>query len=71
MRGEERLLTVEEVARWFQVRPRTIYQWVHEGYIPMVKLGARVRFEPVAVGAWLRARAVPGRARRAVQFEVN
>ena len=36
----DRLLTIDDLAEWLQVKPRTIYQWVHEGYIPVIKLGA-------------------------------
>lgn len=66
-----RLLTVDEVATWLQVKPRTIYQWVHEGYIPVVKLGALVRFDQASVGAWLKKREVPGRARQRVEFDAS
>ncbi|MDE2490378.1 MAG: helix-turn-helix domain-containing protein [Elusimicrobia bacterium] len=67
----ERLLTVDEVADWLRVKPRTVYQWVHEGYIPLIKIGALVRFDHAAVAAWLKTRSVPGRAKRAVEFDVN
>jgi nitrogen PTS system EIIA component len=67
----ERLLTVDEVAAWLQVKPRTIYQWVHEGYIPLIKIGSLVRFERAEIAAWLRTRAVPGRAKRTIEFDVN
>ena len=65
-----RLLTVDEVAQWLQVKPRTIYQWVHEGYIPVIKLGALVRFDQTSVMDWLRKREVPGRSRQRVEFDV-
>lgn len=66
-----RLLTVDEVATWLQVKPRTIYQWVHEGYIPVVKLGALVRFDQSSVAAWLKKREVPGRARQRVELDID
>ena len=50
----DRLLTVGEVATWLQVKPRTIYQWVHEGYIPVIKLGTLVRFDQASVVEWLK-----------------
>jgi excisionase family DNA binding protein len=70
MAAIERLKTVGEVAEWLQVKPRTIYQWVHEGYIPVIKLGALVRFDQGSVAAWLKKREVPGRARRRLDVEV-
>ena len=66
-----RLLTVGEVADWLQLKPRTIYQWVHEGYIPVIKLGALVRFDQASVTAWLKRREAPGRAGRRPEFEVT
>lgn len=35
----DRLLTVDDLADWLQVKPWTVYQWVHEGYVPVIKLG--------------------------------
>ena len=66
----ERLLTVEEVAGWLQVKPRTIYQWVHEGYLPVLKLGTLVRFAPGGIRDWLRKRETVGRTRRRLEVEV-
>lgn len=66
-----RLLTVDEVAAWLQVKPRTIYQWVHEGYIPVLKLGALVRFDQAGVAAWLKKREVPGRSRQRVELDIS
>lgn len=66
-----RLLTVDEVAAWLQVKPRTIYQWVHEGYIPVLKLGALVRFDQANIAAWLKKREIPGRARQRVELDIR
>lgn len=65
-----KLLTVDEVAAWLQVKPRTVYQWVHEGYMPVIKLGALVRFDPASVAAWLKKRELPGRARKRPVFDL-
>lgn len=65
----ERLLTVADVAGWLQVKPRTIYQWVHEGYIPVTKLGALVRFDQASLSAWLRKRELTGRTQRRIEVE--
>ncbi len=66
-----RLLTVDEVATWLQVKPRTIYQWVHEGYIPVLKLGALVRFDQASVAAWLKKREIPGRSKQRIELDIN
>ena len=66
----ERLLTVTDVAAWLQVKPRTIYQWVHEGYIPMTKLGALVRFDQATLNAWLRKRELSGRTQRRLETDL-
>ncbi len=70
MTKNERLFTVEDLAQRLQVKPRTIYQWVHERYIPVVKLGVLVRFNPASVNEWLRTREVPGRASRRVEIDL-
>ena len=67
----ERLLTIGEVAGWLQVKPRTIYQWVHEGYIPVIKLGSLVRFSHGSVVEWLKKREVPGRATKRLEVDLN
>lgn len=66
-----RLLTVDEVAAWLQVKPRTIYQWVHEGYIPVIKLGALVRFDQSSVSTWLKKREIPGRGQRRLELDIS
>ena len=67
----ERLLTVDEVAGWLQVKPRTIYQWVHEEYIPVIKLGTLVRFDQATVREWLKKRETSGRGGRRLDLDVN
>lgn len=67
----ERLLTVDELAGWLQVKPRTVYQWVHEGYIPVVKLGTLVRFNQASVMEWIRKREVPGRHGHRLDLDLN
>jgi len=67
----ERLLTVDQVAEWLQVKPRTIYQWVHEGYIPVVKLGVLVRFQEASVSEWVKRREAPGRGSRRLDLDIN
>ena len=67
----ERLLTVEEVANLLRVKPRTIYLWVHEAYIPTVKLGACVRFHPASIAQWIKRREKQGRTGRKPDWELQ
>ena len=67
----DRLLTIDDLAEWLQVKPRTIYQCVHEGYIPVIKLGALVRFDKASIIEWVKKREAPGRAKQRVEFDVR
>lgn len=67
----DRLLTVDDLAAWLQVKPRTIYQWVHEGYIPVIKLGALVRFDQASILAWLKKREAAGRSRQKIELDIS
>jgi len=60
----ETLWTVTELSMTTKIAKSTIYDWVHEGYIPHVKVGGCVRFRPSEVEAWLAQHAKPGRTRR-------
>jgi len=53
------------------VKPRTVYQWVHEGYLPVIKLGSLVRFDQAKVTEWIGKREVPGRTKRRLEIDVN
>jgi PTS system nitrogen regulatory IIA component len=57
-RALQRLMTVDEVADYLQVRPSTIYQWTHQGFIPHVKLGNLVRFRLSQVDKWVERKEV-------------
>ena len=67
----DRLLTVDDLADWLQVKPRTIYQWVHEGYIPVIKLGALVRFDRASIHEWVKKREAPGRVKQRVELDLS
>lgn len=45
-----RLLTVKEYAAWYRVTPRTVYQWVAEGAVPVVRVGRLVRIVVPSIG---------------------
>lgn len=64
-------MTVDQLAEKLQVKPRTVYQWVHERYIPVVKLGSLVRFSPAGVSSWLKTREVSGRSVRRIEIDFS
>ncbi len=67
----DRLLTVDDLAAWLQVKPRTVYQWVHEGYIPVIKLGVLVRFDQASVKEWMKKRETPGRSSKRLEVDLT
>jgi len=60
----DKLLTPQEIADCLGVKPSTIYQWTHQGFIPHIKLGRLLRFKEKDVGIWLEKRTAQGRIRR-------
>jgi excisionase family DNA binding protein len=66
----EILWTVTELSTVTEIAKPTIYDWVHEGYVPHVKVGGCVRFRPSEVQAWLDRHAKPGRPRRVPEVQV-
>ena len=60
----EELLTIEELSKLIKVSKSTIYRWTHEKYIPHVKIGGLVRFDPKEIKKWLDKRKIAGRIRR-------
>jgi excisionase family DNA binding protein len=50
------LMTAAQLATALSVSKATIYRWANEGHFPSLRLGPGViRFDPVAVRAWLDA----------------
>jgi len=43
--AEERLISVDDVARYLGVQKSTIYSWVWRRKIPSVKMGRRLLFD--------------------------
>jgi len=35
------LLTIQQVAKWGKVSPKSVYRWIEAGKIPVVKFGER------------------------------
>ena len=67
---KHRLLTVDDVAARLQVKPRTIYHWVHERYIPSIRLGALIRFDQASVATWVKQRETAGRISRRLEVSI-
>ena len=49
----ERLMTAKQVSELIEVKPSTVYHWVHLGLIPYVKLGKCVRFKKAELFRWI------------------
>ncbi len=54
----EKLLTIDELAEVLSVKKSTIYQWVHLGLIPHIKVGRLLRFREEDIQKWLISRQV-------------
>ena len=54
----EKLLTIDELAKALKVKKSTIYQWVHLGLIPYIKVGRLLRFKEGSIQKWLISRQV-------------
>ena len=53
--NQQQFLTVEELARIFQVDRRTVYGLRSQG-LPSRRVGKELRFDPLEVAAWLKKR---------------
>ena len=42
---EEELLTIKQMAQFFQVTETTIHQWKNDGVIPYIRIKSRIRFK--------------------------
>ncbi len=56
----EKFLTVEDVAKRFQVNTTTVYRLAQKGVLPGLKVGGQWRFSPTMLDVWV-ARHVGGR----------
>ena len=46
------IMTLEEVAQYFKLKPQTIYTWAQAGKIPAAKLGKEWRFSKAVLDEW-------------------
>lgn len=52
MSGNDKIMTLEEVAEYLRLTPQTIYTWAQEKRIPAVKLGKEWRFKKSLIDKW-------------------
>jgi len=50
---EDSILTIDQVAKYLQVSPQTVYKWAQDGEIPAAKLGKEWRFRKRILDEWL------------------
>lgn len=55
-RTESEIMTVEDVAEYLQISPRTVYGWAQKNLIPCGRLGSTWRFKRSAVEKWVDAK---------------
>lgn len=54
----DKLLTIDELAEVLSLKKSTIYQWVHLGLIPHMKVGRLLRFRERDIEKWLSSKQV-------------
>jgi len=59
----DKLLTIDELAEVLSAKKSTIYQWVHLGLIPHIKVGRLLRFRERDIEKWLSSKQVEPSAR--------
>ena len=57
----EKLLTIQQLSELLGVKPRTLYEWTHTGFIPHYKFPKGVRFRVSSIEKWLKNRKKAGR----------
>lgn len=48
-----KLIDIHTLSLMLSVKPKTVYDWVHRGVIPYVKLGKLVRFDEKEIMRWI------------------
>ncbi len=49
----EKLLTIEDVAEFLQVKPSVVKYWIYNRDIPFIKLGRYIRFDHNEIKCWI------------------
>jgi excisionase family DNA binding protein len=55
------LIKPEEAAELLKVKLPTVYKWVDDGILPVVRIGKTVRFDKEALIDWLKKGGTSGR----------
>lgn len=53
--GLKDLMTPEELCSLLKVKKQRVYEWVHLGRIPYIKVGRFLRFSRTQINEWLEA----------------
>lgn len=56
----QRLLDVEELARYLKLQKQTIYNWLNQGRITGIKIGGVWRFDRREIDRWLKSQCRKG-----------
>jgi len=51
--GDDRVLTIIELAKYLKIPKSTLYKLVRSGSVPCVKVGKHWRFHKDSIDAWL------------------
>jgi excisionase family DNA binding protein len=58
--GQRHALVVTDIAELLSISERQVYKLVAAHRIPCFKIGGLIRFDPLAISAWLRQKMSPG-----------
>lgn len=58
--GKRHALVVTDIAELLSISERQVYKLVAAHRIPCFKIGGLIRFDPLAISAWLRQKMSPG-----------
>ena len=56
--GQVELIGVPAAAQMLGVSQDTLYKWITQRYVPHIKLGRAVRFDPKKLQEWIKIRSV-------------
>ena len=51
-----RLIDISQLSELINIKPKTIYDWVHKGKIPYYKIEGSLRFDRDEVLKWLKSK---------------
>jgi excisionase family DNA binding protein len=53
-----KLMTIDELSAYLNVKPKTLYDWTYKKQIPYLKLGRLVRFDQEEIDKWMKEKHV-------------